>query len=799
MKWLLGILLLGAPLGSGGDVLGVRFPRLATPLAQVVFVVVAALAIAAIIWCYRREAAYVPAKRKRLLAGLRIGALAVLLFICTGAFLELARRDDAKGRIMLLVDASRSMTIVDRRTDAADVTAAQIVLGSGGDAAKATRADLARAAFANADLDLVAKLGEGYAVEAFSFGQGQTLAPLELAPGDAAGGRLAKLAGTNEAATQLGAALADAQRRAKGRILDAVVVITDGGWNRGDDPVAVAKSLGVPVHTVGVGLAQSRDLEVAFVFCEDVVFKNDRVAFEVRLRSRGYNGRGATLQIKRVDERQIEEVIKEEPVELGEGGELVRTVELVPDKEGVFTFIAELVPFADEPNVLNNRRAKANVRVVDRKIRVLLMDDAPRWEFRFLRGILEADRQRIAPTFILRQGDESAAGGKFLKQFPATAAELRKYDTVILGDIPPDFFTPEEIRTLEAWVRIEGGGLAVIAGRKSMPGAFVGTPLETMLPVECEPHLPATVADELARTVAKGFRPKLTPDAARLPLLRFAADPSENERLWSEVEPLFWFQPVKRLKPGATAFLVHPERLLADGSPMPLLTGQRYGKGQVLFSATDETWRWRFRPGAAQHRRLWGQVVASLSMAHLLGASSRTQLEVDRGEYGIGERARLVARVLDQDYNPFPADSVTVTVERELTRETVLLAARKDQPGTFSGEWIPVAEGRHRLSLPGTGGDDPGDERMVDVVPSRLELDDAGMRQDLLEQIAQVSGGSYVPLERLPTLAEALAAKGREGDLRREERSLWNAPFVILLLVLCLGLEWFLRKRSDLL
>lgn len=795
MKWLLGILLLGVPLG-GGDIQGVRFPRLATPLAQVGFVVVAALAVAAILWCYRREASYVPAARKRLLAGLRIGALAVLLFICTGAFLELARRDDAKGRVMLLVDASRSMGIVDRRTETADIDTARRVLGADADAAKATRADLMRGAFADPELDLVGLVDDRFAVEAFSFGQAQVLAPLELGP---AGGRLGALATTDEAATQLGAALADAERRAKGRVLDAVVVVTDGGWNRGDDPVAIAKGLGVPVHTVGVGMPRGRDLEVSFVFCEDVVFKNDRVSLEVRLRSRGYAGRTAALLVKRIDEREVEELVKQEEVEIGEDGEFARTVELIPDKEGVFTFVAELAPLPDEANTLNNRRAKANVRVVDRKIRVLLVEDRPRWEFRFLRGILEADRQRIAPTFILRQGEEATAGGRFRRHFPGTDAELRAYDAVILGDIPADFFTPDELRRLEQWVRVEGGGLAVLAGRMAMPGSFAGTPLETMLPVESEAQVPLTPADELARTIAKGFRPRLTPEAARLPLLRFAGDPAENERFWAKAEPLFWFQPSRRLKPGATAYLVHPDRQLPDGTPMPLLAGQRYGRGQVLYSASDETWRWRFRPGAAQHRRLWGQIVASLSMAHLLGAASRTQLEIDRSEYGVGERAQLIARVLDQDYNPLAAETVAVTVERDQLRETVLLAARKDQPGTFAGEWVAGAEGRHRLSLPGSGGDDPGDERLVDVVPSRLELDDAGMRQDLLEQIAQASGGTHVPLERLPALAEALVARGREGELRREERPLWNAPFVILLLVLCLGLEWFLRKRSDLL
>ena len=797
MLKLLCILLLLAPLGSG-HVVALRFPRLETPLAQVVFVVAAAAAFAFVWWCYRREADYVTPKRKRMLASLRTGAVAVILFICTGCFVELSRTQDAKGRLLVLIDASQSMSIVDKRTQPDELAAAQKIVGGGSadQAAKFNRSELVKAAFANQDMDLVTAVGDRFTIETYTFGQAQNLTTLELSP---AGDRLAKLAAPIESATQLGAALTDAAKRAKGRTLDGVVVITDGGWNRGEEPLAAAKALGVPVHTVGVGLPQSRDLEVAFVFCEDVVFKNDRFAVEVRMRSRGYPNHSATLQVKRIDDKGIEEVVKEEQVELGEGGEIVRTVEALADREGVFTYAAELTPLPDEPNVLNNRKAKANVRVVDKKIQILLVDDAPRWEFRFIRGILEADRQRLAPTFILRQGDDAAQGGKFLRHFPGTLAELRKYDCIILGDISADFFTGEELRVLEQWVRTDGGGLIVIAGRRSMPGAFTGTPLESLLPVESEAQQIWDVQDEISRSIGKPFKPQLTAEGGRFAPLRFSSDPTDNERLWREAEGFYWFQPVKRLKSGGTAYIVHPDRKLTDGTPMPMLASQRYGKGQVMYSATDETWRWRFKPGAAQHRRLWGQMVGSLSMGHLLGASSRTQLAVDKAEYGVGERATLVGRVLDQDYNPLNADSVLVTVERELQREQVTLTARKDQPGVFAGEWVPAAEGRFRLFLPGTTTDDPGDERFVEVVSSRLELDDSGMRADLLRQVAQATEGTFVPLDQLPTLAEALKASQKIGNARREERTLWNAPGVMLLLVLFLGFEWFLRKRSDLL
>ena len=262
---------------------------------------------------------------------------------------------------------------------------------------------------------------------------------------------------------------------------------------------------------------------------------------------------------------------------------------------------------------------------------------------------------------------------------------------------------------------------------------------------------------------------------------------------------------MKRAKSGATVLLAHPTKRAGD-DPMPILAVQRYGRGQVAWVGSDETWRWRFRPGVAQHRRLWGQLTSSLGMSHLIGHASRVQVETDRGEYAVGDRAQIIARVLDSDFNPLRADSVTVTIERDLAKEQVVLAARRDQPGVFAGEWVPGSIGRQRVVLDigdtGAAGADAAEttaERVVTVVEPQLELDDGGMREDLLVQVAKASDGTFLPLHRSGEIAALIQTRQRQGLQKREEITLWNAPGVMVLLVLLLGIEWWFRKRWDML
>ncbi len=801
MDWFLRLLLMRDVLGDQGSVhWPPHFPALSTPLMKLVFVA-AAVACAVLIWqVYKREAAYVPLARKRLLGGLRFASVLVLLFILTGAYLNVTRSEDTKGTLLFLVDQSQSMALVDRRTEAKDIGDAKAIFGTiEADklATTATRGELVKRAMANPTLSLLPKLAEHFRIDAFTFGQSAGVAPFTLSATDGGqanpAGAFATLAAPAETATQLGPALSDAVRRNRGRKLDGVVVFTDGGANRGDDPLELAKHLGVPVYAVGVGLPQAKDLEVPFMFCENVLFKGDNVQVTVRVKQRGYAGRSVKLTIRREEQGVRDgQIVKEQTVTLGNDLESTHTIIINADKVGVFTYSATVEVQADEANPDNNRRTRSGVRVIDRKIRVLLADDSPRWEFRFIKSVLEADKQRLNPSWLLRSADPGGDGQ--LTAFPPRPQDLRPYDVIILGNLSADVFTRDELKALADWVQNEGGSLICIAGRTQMPDRYKGTVLEDLLPIEFEPLGVYTVDDELTRTLKQSWRPMLTPEGKAWPALRLAVDATENDTLWAKAEPFFWCYPVTKLKPGAQVLIAHPDRRLADG-PLPVMASQRVGKGQVLWLGADETWRFRHEPGAAAHRRFWGQVVTTMAMTHLIGGASRIQIETDRSEYAVGDQAQVIARVYDKNYVPVTTDTVTLQIEKDLTREQATLTKKPNQPGVYTGTWPASAEGRFRMTLL----NETEGEAVVTVAAPQLEMEDPGLHEALLKELASTTGGKFVYLHQLDQLRDALTNRDRVTSERRDEITLWNAPGVMVALALLLGLEWFLRKRSDLL
>ena len=79
-----------------------------------------------------------------------------------------------------------------------------------------------------------------------------------------------------------------------------------------------------------------------------------------------------------------------------------------------------------------------------------------------------------------------------------------------------------------------------------------------------------------------------------------------------------------------------------------------------------------------------------------------------------------------------------------------------------------------------------------------LEFERVELNEELLMDLAAASGGIYFRLGDAAALPDSLRFESRESSLRREFE-LWNAPGVLIALVILLAVEWTIRKKNRLL
>jgi uncharacterized membrane protein len=760
------------------------------------WVLLACLACAAAV--YLRETRAERGRMRWLLIGMRWGTLAVLVLLLSGVTLVVERT--GLPFLAVMVDTSASMGLEDRYGDAAlDARARQLVRDAGLEGA--SRLNVARALLLRDDGRLLRELQNTHQVRVYEFADAArllTASEAELADGGAELRSAIEQLSPEGTETRPASALRNVLDDFRGMSPAAVVLLTDGISSRGDGEKLSAaaddaRQRGVRLYPIGIGSSEpARDVQLYDVLADHVAFVNDPITFDFTVKGHDYEGESVRVTLRQGEGGAA---LASAEGTLGPSGTAVpMNITFTPSEEGDYEFVLEAAPLAGETNLDNNVQTRW-IRVRRERIQVLLVERTPRWEFRHLKPALERD-PTIELHTVLQESDVSYTqeDRTALPRFPVTQVELFRYDVVILGDVDVNYFNAGALDNLHEFVRLHGGGVIFVAGEGHNPLKYRGTPLEALLPVELEDLTVPTSAEALR----SGFRPERTGAGRVHPILRLADEERANEDIWRELPESYWLLQAPLRKPGALVLAVHPELHTPDGR-MPVIVLQRYGKGQALFHATDELWRWRRQVEDTFYARYWSQAVRALCRAKLLDGSQGVELTADRTVYDLGEAIRLRARFVDQRLLPPEGEPVSVAVERRgVGQELVRLDRSSVSPGVFEGSLLRAAAGAYHawLASPALPDRPPACDFEVQA-PDRERLRRAFDRADLI-RAAKASGGEYVSFAEAKGLADRLP-RGRLVPLARNEPiPLWSRWEWLLVFTGLLTAEWMLRKRSRL-
>jgi hypothetical protein len=740
-----------------------------------------ALLAAAVVYLYFREAHRLPRCRRMLLAALRLAALGLVLAMSSQATLVVDRL--GLPVVAVLVDDSASMGLPEAATKGGTVT----------------RLDLARDLLTTENAAFLKSLSRRFRVRVYRFaGDAAPLAGPEGADEEipALAKSLGGLTPTGNE-TRPAAAVRRVLDDLRGVSPSAVVVLTDGVSTTGEaDALSAVAPLAAqrrtPLYPVGIGSGgPARDLELYDLTADEVAFLGDPVRVAARFRAFGLRGKRVRVALT---DRKSGRLLAQAAAEAGPDG-APSQVELTftPAAEGEFDVTLALRAGEPEPNTANNA-ATRHVSVRDQKIRVLLADRVPRYEFRSLKSLLEreptVDLDTVLQDADLGFSDEDRTA---LARFPLRKEEILAYDAILFGDLDPGLLGADVLASLAEFVRVKGGGLIGIAGPEFFPARYAGTPLEALLPVGLADF--SVPSPEMLLGDPFRLRPTLQGRQAG-PMFRLAEDASRNESVWDDLPGLYWRADAPTLKPGAV-FLAESQE--PTGTPHPLIAMQRYGAGKVLLHLTDETWRWRFRAGDAYFGRYWVQTIRYLSRPALLGRDRAAELTTDRRNYAPSEAVTLRLRFLDDRAVPSDSAGVTAVVEgRGGDRREVRLAATGGLSDTFEGrvEGLPPGDYHAWVREPAFAGAPPSADFRVD--PPDRELLRRGADLADLRRAADRSGGAFTPIAEAARLPSRLPA-GRPVRLEAgAPRPLWNRPELLLAFAAVLTAEWLLRKRARL-
>lgn len=217
--------------------------------------------------------------------------------------------------------------------------------------------------------------------------------------------------------------------------------------------------------------------------------------------------------------------------------------------------------------------------------------------------------------------------------------------------------------------------------------------------------------------------------------------------------------------------------------------------------AGDTTFQWFLSGHRKEHERFWRQMI--LWLAHKENDSDQSVwTRVEPRNVAPGSQVPILFGARGPEGKPLSDVKFTVQVAGPSgkTSQVEVVGTGETSRTTFSqttepGDyWVTVHAEQNGVSL----GFNATTRFIVD--PRDLELDNPAADYSLLETIASLSGGIAVPPEELGSFLNRMNKdKSWNNDLTRYRRiSLWDNWYFLLLFVLLLSLEWFLRKKKGL-
>lgn len=741
-----------------------------------------AVLIGVVLLTYPQRVRHLPPFRRRLLIGLRLTTALLLIFAMFRPAVRYSRMDEQAAQLVVLMDASRSMTTAD---------------GPAG----STRREALLRTLADND-ERLQRLGKQVELRYFDFAD--NLSPVDT-PTPAAEGR----------ETAIGKAFQELSREDTGKRLAGVVLLSDGAQRAmGDDnvdPLAAARRLaeqrGVPIHTVTYGSSEltgaGLDLAVEDVAVDALAYEKKTVPVRFQLRTSGAAGRKVKARIvveRRSAGVQGDTVEWVEPTLTADsrpfqeyevrGNRSLDAKELsfVAEQAGEYKVAVEVVPLEGEVKQANNRYETV-ITVLKGGLKVAYID-VPRAE--------QGKILRLNENARIQMDAIQLTGGKFLDQARIDPQVFAPgaYDVYVIGDVPASVFRQagqDLLQQLLSRCR-EGAGLAMLGGAFNYgAGGYSGTAIERLLPVKMTPAERIEIGQE---PPASQFLPgpvQMLPGPAGRAHYLMQLGPN-NDQLWRNLPPLR--NGANKLTPSSPDVSV----LAWSAKQEPLLIGQDTGTTRVLALGVDDTWRWFTHGHEREHQRFWEQMLLWLARME----DQRDQpvwARVTPRNFSPGERVTLTFGAQDEQKVPIAGASYKVEVAGPGGEVTQIPAQSTgtDNVADFAGTaasgdyWVVVTAEKDGQSL-----GPPARTRFI-VDARDPELDNPAADPDLMAEIATLSGAVPIAPEKFGEFLDVTLREGLAADvLRHTQVNLWDNWPLLLLFVLLLTTEWFVRKRRGL-
>lgn len=541
------------------------------------------------------------------------------------------------------------------------------------------------------------------------------------------------------------------------RNVGAVILATDGIFNRGGNPVYAVNKLKAPVYTIALGdTIPKRDVLIANVNYNNMVYLGNDFTVDVQVQAFESKNEPLTLSVFEGAGKVHEEKLTID------ANTFVKNIQvkLKAAKLGSRSYKVVLSPLKNEVSTQNNTQNFV-VEVIDDRQKVLIAAAGPHPDLAVLKQAIETNKHFEVKTILNKDLD---------------LINVNEYGLVILYQLPDQQF---KVASLISKLQASKRPVWYILGAQTDFTAFN--------------RLQQQVSFNSSNDRLQEISPIVNADFTTFEL---------HETFKKSIQSYDPLQiPYGQLNVNGVALTMLNQKQMKTGSNLPLWFFMSSGELKSCYLIGEGLWRWKLTEARNNLPETLNQLVLQ-SVQYLTIKDDKRKFKVYPSKTSVDENESVVlnASLYNDNYQPVNTPDVVVRIRNEGGKVFNFTFSRSEKayqldigllpPGTYTYVAETSLSSRKYTA-----------EGVFFINPLFAEYQQTTANHQLLYTIsAQTEGKMYAP-ENLKDLYREL--KNKETiktlsfeDLKYEE--LINFKWLFVLILALLSTEWFVRKRNGL-
>lgn len=541
------------------------------------------------------------------------------------------------------------------------------------------------------------------------------------------------------------------------RNVGAIIIASDGIFNRGGNPLYELNKIKAPVYTIAMGdTIPKRDVLIANVNYNNLVYLDNEFTLDVEVQA--YAGKGESTQLSVAENGKK---ILEQSIAI-DGNSFVKNVQvkLKANKIGIQRYTLNVSPVKNEATEKNNSQT-IFIEVIDARQKVLLAAAAPHPDITVLKQAIERNKHYEVSVSL---GDD------------LNSVDVHQYSLAILYQLPGNsqlaaglIAKLQELR-LPTWY---------IVGAQSHIGAFN----------QAQHVLNLSRSTGSLQEIFPYPDPNFTTFNLDAPALKQLND----------YDPLL--MPFANITVNGNYTAVLNQRIGRVNTQNPLLFFVDDNGRKTGFLIGEGIWKWKLEEAKnEQSLPLVNELVAK-TVQYLSVKDDKRKFKVyaSKNTFEENENVVLNATLYNEAYEPVNTPEVKVQLKNAEGKVFNYTFSKFGSGYSLNAGTLP--QGNYTFVASTALGDKKYTASGAFYVNALIaEYQQTTANHQLLYTMAQQSNGKLYQPADLLQIADELEKNGQVKTISYEDRKyeeLISLKWIFILIILLLATEWFLRKRNG--